>query len=343
MQVFDVTAYGAVGDFNPTTGVGTDNYAAFRSTMAAVGAAGGGVFYVPPGRYKSTVSPAADSRHGIIEPVSNTTVLFDPAASVHVAPTLTSRYFLIRIDQVHDVTVIGADLVGRNDPSLAAVHAHGILITTASHVLVRDCRVTSARHDGIYIGGGPGLPSTQVRIERTHVRSAGRNGLRVAHGRDVLITGSSFVGTGGIPEGAGVDFEPETGTVCENIRFIGNRSADNAASGVTLSDRPTQSGILLADNLVENNHTHGINCTVADVVMTGNVVRNNRATGLKLQAPNCVVAGNSFLANGTLGIDFGSVCIASVVVGNRFIANVASPFDRGYGANTLVEDNVVAA
>jgi hypothetical protein len=187
------------------------------------------------------------------------------------------------------------------------------------------------------------MPSRRVRIERTIVQRAGRNGLRVSHGRDVVVSGSSFVGTGGIPEGAGVDFEPETGNVNENIRFIGNRSSDNAASGVTLSDRPTQSGILLADNTIERNTTQGINCTVAGVVMTGNAVRDNGANGLKLQAADCVVAGNTFAENAIHGIDFGSVCLSSIVVGNRFIGNGGLPFDRGYGAGTLVADNVSAA
>jgi len=71
--VFDVTAFGAVGDYDPTTGTGTDCTAAFRAAWAAAraharrlnsdGWLGGGVgVYVPAGFYRVDVT--TDLLHG---------------------------------------------------------------------------------------------------------------------------------------------------------------------------------------------------------------------------------------------------------------------------------------
>jgi hypothetical protein len=52
-QVFDVTAYGAVGDYNPTTATGTDNTTAIQAAITAAQAVNGRV-YIPAGNYKIT-------------------------------------------------------------------------------------------------------------------------------------------------------------------------------------------------------------------------------------------------------------------------------------------------
>jgi hypothetical protein len=240
----------------------------------------------------------------VIEAVSNMMILFDPAAALYVPPDIQSEYFLVRAVDVHDVDVVGATLVGWNDPALEPVQAHGILFKSVDRASIRDCRVIAARHDGIYVGGGPGAPCTRVRVTGTQVAGAGRNGLRVAHARDLVVQGCRFVATGGIPEEAGVDFEPETGNVNSDIRFIGNLCANNRTSGLTISSRLTQMRILVVGNTFRNNTTHGINTGCDEVLFHGNVFRDNGADGIQFGTAHGLAVGNTFNGNQGMGIDF---------------------------------------
>lgn len=340
MAVFDVTAanFGAVGDFDPSTGSGTDNHAAIGRAMGAVAANGGGVLYFPAGHYLSS-GGATESTGTVINLVSNTRVVFDPAAALSIQPGITTPYFFVRAVDVRNVSIVGARFFGAPNPSLAAVQAHGILLKGAEDVTIRDCALFGLRHDGIYVGGGPDAPSRRVCIADTRAIGCGRNGLRIAHGRDVLVTRCEFSGTGGIPEEAGADIEPETGNLNSDIRFIGNLCAGNRSSGLTISSRPTQQGITVVGNTFADNTTHGLICGAPGVVLHGNLSWRNRASGLKLQSPDVSVVGNSLCDNGILGVNFAATATDCLVFGNRFARNAGGSVDTDYGEGTVITRN----
>jgi polygalacturonase len=339
-SVFDVTApeYGAVGDYDPSTSTGTDNTAAIGQATAAMAANGGGVLYFPPGRYLTSPGPAA-SRGAVIDLVANSSVVFDPAALLYMRPRVVDRYFFIRALDVGNITISGATLVGWPDPTLESEHAHGIVLLGASDVTIRDCRLFGIRHDGIYVGGSPEQPCQRVRIERSQCVASGRNGLRIAHGRDVLVTGCRFTATGGIPEEAGADIEPETGNLNSDIRFVGNVCDNNRTTGLTLSSRETQRSITVVGNTFSDNQTHGVICGANGVVFHGNYAWRNRASGLMLQSADLSVVGNSLCDNGSLGINFAPRAANCVIVGNRFARNAEGPLDTEHGPGTVVARN----
>jgi parallel beta-helix repeat protein len=235
--------------------------------------------------------------------------------------------------------VLGATLVGWPDPALEAVQAHGILVKASHQVTVRACRVIGMRHDGIYVGGGPDMPSRRVTITETTCEGAGRNGLRIAHGRDVLVEGCTFLHTGGIPEQAGADIEPETGNSNEDIRFIGNRCSENGTTGLTVSSRPSQTGVVVSGNTFEQNGTHGVNCGGSGVVLHSNVLRANAGSGLKMSATDLTITGNTFADNGHFGINVGGEAHHCLVIGNRFTGNPDGATDGEFDPTTLIADN----
>jgi hypothetical protein len=339
MTVFDVTAggFGAVGDFDPSTGVGTDNHAAIGRAMAAVAVNGGGVLYFPAGNYLA--SGGASQSGTVINLASNTRVVFDPAAVLFIQPRLVTPYFFVRAVDVQNVSIVGARLVGWPDPQLASVQAHGILLKGAADVTIQNCLLLGMRHDGIYIGGGPAQPSRGVRVLNTRCIGCGRNGLRIAHGRDVLVRGCEFSGTGGIPEEAGADIEPETGNLNADIRFLDNYCAGNMTSGLTISSRPTQVGLAVVGNTFATNTTHGLVCGAPGVVLHGNLAWRNQASGFKLLSADLSVVGNSLCDNGVYGVNFGVESVNSLVMGNRFVRNAAGPLDDEYGEGTVITRN----
>jgi polygalacturonase len=109
-QVFNVADYGAARDGSSLV---TD---AFRKTIQAAKAAGGGTIYVPPGQYKS----------GPIELFSNMTLEVDAAATIEfpVAPLPFTRGRYLGIE-----TMMPMPLIGAHDAENVAVTGRGILTT----------------------------------------------------------------------------------------------------------------------------------------------------------------------------------------------------------------------
>lgn len=95
LAVFNVQTYGAIGDNS------ANDVAAFRLTVAAVNAAGGGIIDIPPGTYKLSVgNVTSDTNYTLVSGVyallpitaSNVTIRSAPNAIIRVVATWISQH-----------------------------------------------------------------------------------------------------------------------------------------------------------------------------------------------------------------------------------------------------------
>jgi len=118
-QVFNVRAYGATGDG------ATDDYAAFASAIAAIGASGG-ILYLPPGVYV----------------VNTTLAITNPISIIGCGPTITSLFRtsgttdVLTYSQVTGVRLAGLTIDG-NSLAGRCIYADRINQSTLANLIIR--------------------------------------------------------------------------------------------------------------------------------------------------------------------------------------------------------------
>jgi hypothetical protein len=266
-MVHDVVAHGALSEAMRAAPahaaltdeeVGERNVAAIRAAMALIEAAGGGTLFVPAGTF--LVRPYQGTG-AVIEPVDNTTVLFEPGARLQVVLGGGRTYYMIRprrcvgsdcIDlPVQNVSILGAHLIGVKDPLVQ--HGYGIMITSARNLRIRDCHVIGMEDDGAYLRSGPlGEPCRDVVVQSCVFDGNGRQGLTLSGVRNITISGCMFRATGGNDQGSwsGLVLEPSYRPLGENrdVRVISNLFVDNERVGMLLSQKHPNEAVVAVGN-----------------------------------------------------------------------------------------------
>lgn len=269
----DVREFGARGDAR------RDDTGAFQSAIDAL-PEGGGTVWVPAGNYlinplrsvrlrsRMHLSMAADARL---------------VAMGNAAP----RAYVLLLEQVEDVEVSGGRIIGDRERHLATTGewGHGVMVRGSERIRLHDLHITRCWGDGISVGGlsGPGrrvaLPSRDVVIRDVVCQGNRRQGLTIGRSRQVRVLRCSFLDTGGVLPGCGIDIEPDPGGDARDI--------------------------LIEDCLAQGNHGAGIQLyeRVHDVTIRRCRILDNRGDGIHLRAARGgVIEGNEIRGNGLRGI-----------------------------------------
>lgn len=218
-QTVSVKDFGAVGD-----GV-TDDTAAIQ---AAIDAAAGKTLYINDGIY--IVSP--------LTAVSNSTIVFDPAATLQAKAGYGANDRLLNIYAVSNVTIHGnhANIVMNKAEYTTGEQRHGVIIRTSSNVTINDLHVSDTGGDGFYIGSTDSASaSTNISLNNCFSDNARRNGLSIVSGDGVYINGGEYSNTNGTSPEFGIDIEANgSGESLKNINIIGVRTANNALGGIQI-------------------------------------------------------------------------------------------------------------
>jgi hypothetical protein len=332
VDVFDVRAFGALGTYDPATRTGPDDRAAIRAAMAAVAAAGGGTLHFPAGRYKASLGGTAEGN--LIQLVSNSCVLFDPGATIYVAPDdRTVRYRVIDAVGVSRVQVLGARIVGNLDTkSPATIEGVGIRVLSSTDALVDNCSISKVPGIGVHVGAST-TPSVDVTVQSCHLTTNAGRGIQVTG-----ATGMAIVGNLVEVHFLGVDVSPSTGQTNSLVRVEGNQLVRNGI-GIQLSETTgINDAIQVHANHIDQNASHGVVGRARHLNVVGNAVRRNRGDGIQLTAGGATVTANSCTDNTGAGVRLAAS--DSVATGNRVRTNAGGAIVNT-GLRNVVGQNVV--
>ncbi|MEU1348182.1 right-handed parallel beta-helix repeat-containing protein [Streptomyces sp. NPDC005795] len=302
--VFDVRAYGAVGD-----GV-TDDTSAFRQALTAARevAGGGATLLVPAGSYPLGESlllgqgMTVRAYGALLFRTGNTSAL---VKNYTIGMPPVARYGGVGNISVHGGTW---DMRGSRFtstcPAFVFTHADGFTVRDATvldvpeaHALelnaVRRVRITDCLFDGVYVAPGvPAVPNRHEAVQITGATNAYNLPAPDYDGtpcEDVLISGCTLrnSSSANAPFDAlcGDHYVASAGSprpLHRNIRILGNRVESSGAYGVRATDWQQS---VIAGNTIDSAAVTGIYVSsgsgnpVQDIAVTGNTVRGTGTGG----------------------------------------------------------------
>lgn len=191
--------------------------------------------YLQEGLNNSTVSlmpnfPVLINHNGLKIP-SNSKILFQKESKLIMKPNNKLGYQAILIENVTNVEIYDANLVGDRmlHKGKDGEWGMGILIRNGENVRILRPRVSNFWGDGIYIGGSDFAFSNNITIEGGIIDNNRRNGISIVSAKDVFIRNINISNTNGTNPEFGIDIEPNNSTnIIENIKIdsvytIGNK------------------------------------------------------------------------------------------------------------------------
>ncbi|MFE7198524.1 right-handed parallel beta-helix repeat-containing protein [Microbacterium oxydans] len=218
------------------------------------------------------------------------TRLIGNGALVKKKDTLAASAFVL--SAVSDITIEGIRVDGQRALFASSEWQHGFYIILGSaRVTLRDVEVFDCNGDGVYVGHQGGA-SKDITLVNVNSHGNNRQGMSISHVSGLTAIDCTFRATSGTNPRAGVDIEPNSGSVvCENINFVSCTFSSNGHFGFLVAFAYTatvrQGGIELMGCTIEGNgvdsvsYGGGLNLRAArDFTMTGGTIRNNTGPGV---------------------------------------------------------------
>ncbi len=288
----------------------TNDLAAFRAAAADIGTLGGGVLRVPAGTYRLEVGVSAASYY--ISLPSGCDLRMEGATINAVAASAQTGYYVFSVSGVSNVRITGGSLaLDRATGSLSGETGYGIRISNAAdNIWISDMVISDSFGDAIYIGGSTAC--TNVTVRDCRLTNCRRNNMSIVHCKRAWVINCDLDGANGTAPQAGIDLEPNSGNVVEDIVISGCRARDNVGSGFLI-----QSGAggrtagaaatrrITVDGCTALANGYGINMSVVDYcTVTGNLTSGSvTGAGISLaEIVNCTITGNITTGNAASGL-----------------------------------------
>lgn len=338
----DVSSFGAFPD-GPADNVNTE---AFNDAIAFANDRGGGtVVCSQPGTY--LINADWDSGFSI-QMLSDVTLELKNGVILQAITNALQDYAVIRsVDQVN-VAIIGGEIIGdrATHTGVGGEWGHGIELIYVRGALIRDTLIRDCWGDGLFIGHGVNKV-TQPRCEHVAVegvRSVNnrRQGCSVVAARWVSFEGCSFENTNGTLPQAGIDLEPNSLVVVEDVAIVNCFFINNLGAGLSCigAKRVTASNCLASGNGA--GYFCGIAASAAaDIEFNGCIAENSLAAGFdSQQSSNISYVGCR--SNGNAGRGFRMLTIGGDcrVIGCVASDNVGTGFDIQAAPCAVVANNI---
>lgn len=187
---------------------------------------------------------------------SNSSVLFQKNSKLILKPNSEELYGLIYIENVKNVDVYFANLVGDRDQHLdtKGEWGMGIFIRSSENININNPQISEMWGDGIYIGN-LNQPSKNIEVNGAFIDNNRRNGISIIAGEKINIKNSVISNTNGtIPE-YGIDIEPnKPDDVLKDIVLSNNTTYNNSKGGLIFGLDNLQGGISEPVDVTVNNH-----------------------------------------------------------------------------------------
>lgn len=221
---------GAVADFNPTTGSGTDNRAILQAAIAAVD------HLIIDDHYGISVDTSDVGRGLSLK--NDFTLSRTPKGKLSLLAHNATIYQMVRVWGCSNVTINGADLDGRRTANAATggEFGMGIDIRGGSNVRAFNATTNNMWGDGMYVGlTNTAESTTDLYVEGHRAKNCRRQGLSLVSARRADFVSCVWEDTNGTAPSAGADVEPNGNTaVLEGIRFINCKTKGNEGSGIVI-------------------------------------------------------------------------------------------------------------
>lgn len=171
---------------------------------------------------------------------SNSNVVFDRKSSLILKPTAESKYSVVQIYNVKNVTLYNPTLIGdrKNHKGEQGEWGMGIRIQDSEQVKIYNVNIKDMWGDGIYITSYTETKSNNILIKNGWIDNVRRNGISIISGKNITIDSVQISNTNGTHPAAGIDVEPNTHTnVIDNLKLMNILTLNNQKDGIVLSLR----------------------------------------------------------------------------------------------------------
>lgn len=309
-------AVNAVTQFGlSTAGTGAANATALTNAFAT-----GRDVFIPDGTYTIALNT-------VNLPSNQALIMEKNAIFTHAAATAGTHY-LLRVQDKSNVRIFGGKLLGLRASDTGVVI--GLRIEGSDHVAVEGMHADDFSLDAFYVGATAASDeSTNVTFHGCRANNNKRQGLSGVGWKGGLIKGCRFTNTNGSAPECGIDIEPNSPNVCQDIRIEANECSGNSGTGIQL---------------------YGTDSTPLTTAITviGNACRDNTVDGIRLgSVNNCVVQGNLCVSNTSNGIRLDTVggaagtCNENSVTGNVCKENGADGIHVEAATSTEADKNTI--
>jgi parallel beta-helix repeat protein len=262
-----------------------DDTAAINACISAVNAAGGGTVIVPAGTFM--INAVANSWYGV-RVLSNVTLYLSSGAVLQCITNGVDNYGIVNLSG-NNATITGPGTISGDRATHTGTTGEwgmGIYVgnTTATNCTISNVTVTNCWGDGIYVYETSG--TTNLTITGVTCDNNRRQGMSIINVQGMTVTGSTFSNTHGTAPECGIDIEPNSPQIANNVNinhctFTGNHGGAFQAGGAA-------------------------GTTITNVVFDSNTLMGNSV------APR--IAGDSGQANGIfIGYCYGQTSLANAI------------------------------
>lgn len=241
-----------------------------------------------------------------IELVSNMTLEGEGDNSIikRIGTDLES-YNVISCNGLENVTIKNLHIRGDRGEHAGETGEWGMCIGIrgCNNITVKDCKLTDAWGDGVYVGTYNNAPCTNTIIENCIIDNNRRQGISVINSDKLLVRGCVITNTKGTNPEAGIDFESNyttdicTNNIVENCIFVGNAGGcivignhtvpyEITVKGCTSTDRV---GVVMYGTTVDG--VSGGYLSISDCNFRNNtrcfVIYGKSSSGLPVRIKNC--------------------------------------------------------
>lgn len=169
---------------------------------------------------------------------SNSTVYFPPNSSLIMAPTDKSRYTILTLNDLTNVTIFNPTLIGERDNHIGTggEWGTGIRINGSSDISIYDVDIRDTWGDGIYVGNYRTVESDNVLIESGIIDNVRRNGISIISAKNLVVNNLILSNTNGTNPASGIVIEPNKITeILENILLNNITTINNDKEGIVFN------------------------------------------------------------------------------------------------------------
>jgi len=177
---------------------------------------------------------------------SNVTLSMAPDAILQARPTGTQRNYVLKVQSVSNVQILGGQIIGDRNTHLTTggewgmgIGIYGSDSVTVKYTVIRDCWGDGITMSARTVAGALN-PATRIYIIGVVSDSNRRQGITIGTVSGVTVDSCTITHTNGTAPQDGIDLEPDTGT-CRNVNIRNSFIAYNAGNGVEMNQNSRSS------------------------------------------------------------------------------------------------------
>lgn len=291
----------------------------------------------------ATVILAANSVISIksrLYPPSNTRI-DGQGATLRNDMTASTSDALMWLSNVTNILIERLNIDGNKAAYATATEwKHGISMTQASRVTLRDVTSNRNKGDGVYVGGTVTTYCSDIVLERVTCDENHRQGLSIVSVIGFEASNCKFTRTAGTNPQCGLDIEPNTADApVDRIKFTACEFTGNTMQGIAVAAWATrtinQGGVDFVGCSVDGNLGGGVKLITGDGIrFLGGSIKNNTGHGVWFSAASGKTTdvqfnGTNITGNTTKGMLMDTECQGLTLTAVRAYGNTTAAASIG--------------